>query len=91
MINENLLDRPLWGAEAIGREAGILRDDGTVNRSRTFYLLERGELPGKKVGGRWVSSLRQLQRCLLNGEETAKQLRQQVADEAADKITSMPA
>ncbi|MDX1222396.1 DNA-binding protein [Sinorhizobium medicae] len=38
----------IWGAEAIakliGRSARV-----------TFYMLEKGELPAKKVGGRWVA------------------------------------
>ncbi|MBX5008157.1 DNA-binding protein [Rhizobium lentis] len=37
----------VWGAEAIGELIG--------RSSRiTFHMLERGELPAKKVGGRWV-------------------------------------
>jgi hypothetical protein len=37
----------IWGAEAIANEIGV----GT---RRAFHLLENGELPAKKVGGRWV-------------------------------------
>ena len=43
----------VWGAEAIAKELNV-----TVRRA--FYLLERGELPAKKVGGRWVAARRRL-------------------------------
>jgi hypothetical protein len=47
------MDLPLWGARAIG---------SVINRSEcvTFDLLEKGELPAQKVGGRWVSTKRRL-------------------------------
>jgi hypothetical protein len=47
------LDRPVWGAVAISR---------LINRSarQTFHLLETGELPARKVGGRWVTTQRRL-------------------------------
>jgi len=43
----------IWGAEAIGRE---------INRSarQTFYLLEQGLIPGRKIGNQWTSTRRQL-------------------------------
>lgn len=37
----------LWGAGAIATELGC-------DRRRAFYLLEKGEIPAKKVGGKWV-------------------------------------
>ena len=39
----------IWGAKAIGQE---------INRSerQASYLLENGQLPAKKVGGRWCST-----------------------------------
>ena len=37
----------LWGAEAIGAVIGR-------SARATFHLLEKGELPAKKIGGRWV-------------------------------------
>lgn len=37
----------VWGAEAIGASLGI-------STRRTYYLLENREIPGRKVGGRWV-------------------------------------
>jgi hypothetical protein len=52
----------IWGAEAIGAEIGC-------DRRRAFYLLESGELPAKKVGGRWVAERETLRNFFL---ETAK-------------------
>jgi hypothetical protein len=53
----------IWGAEAIGREAGLVDAEGKVDLRKTFYLLELGRLPGKKLPGKnkkvgriWVSS-----------------------------------
>jgi len=37
----------IWGADAIARAIGR-------SARVTFYMLEKGELPAKKVGGRWV-------------------------------------
>jgi hypothetical protein len=39
----------LWGARAIGAEIG--RAPGKV-----YYMLEKGLIPGKKMGGTWTSS-----------------------------------
>jgi hypothetical protein len=42
-----------WGCEAIADE---------IERSprQTFHMLTNGELPAKKVGGRWVASRKKL-------------------------------
>jgi hypothetical protein len=47
------LDRPAWGAKAIGR---------VINRTerQAFHLLEKGLLPATKVGQCWVSTPRKL-------------------------------
>lgn len=39
----------IWGATAIAK---------AINRTRrqTFYMLDNGELPARKVGGRWCAS-----------------------------------
>ncbi|KKB12385.1 hypothetical protein VE25_07485 [Devosia geojensis] len=44
----------IWGATAIA---------AALNRTRrqTFHMLENGELPAKKVGGRWVASRKKLE------------------------------
>jgi hypothetical protein len=47
----------LWGAEKIGQAANIVDDNGKVDLRKTFYQLESGHLPGKKVGRLWVSSV----------------------------------
>ena len=39
----------LWGAKAIGKAIGR-------NERQTFGMLEAGELPAKKVKGRWAST-----------------------------------
>ena len=45
------MDRPVWGAEAIGR---------VIERSEaeTFYLLANDLIDASKVGGRWTSTPR---------------------------------
>ena len=52
MIENGSIDL-VWGGEeiakVIGRTARV-----------TFILLEKGELPAKKVGGRWVASRQKL-------------------------------
>jgi hypothetical protein len=47
------LDRPVWGAKAIGE---------VVNKSekQAFYLLSRKLLPAEKIGESWVSTPRKL-------------------------------
>jgi hypothetical protein len=51
-LDSEILDL-LWGAAAIA---------ATLNRTarQTFHLLEAGELPARKVGGRWVASRKAL-------------------------------
>lgn len=58
-----LKDDILWGAAAIAEEIG--RGERT-----TYHLLERGELPAKKVCGRWVATKSKL-RSYLAGEQPA--------------------
>ncbi|WAJ30970.1 DNA-binding protein [Antarcticirhabdus aurantiaca] len=45
-ITKNSLDL-IWGAAAIGEVIGR-------TPRVAFHMLENGELPGRKVGGRWV-------------------------------------
>jgi hypothetical protein len=54
--NNDDLDLPIWGAEAIGRCAGVFADDGSVDLRRTFYLLEKRLLPADKFGRIWASN-----------------------------------
>ena len=39
----------LWGARAIGEVIDL-------DEKRVFYLLERGVIPARKVGGKWVAN-----------------------------------
>jgi hypothetical protein len=50
---DNDSNEVVWGAEAIGE---------VVNRSsrQTFYMLQAGLLPAKKIGNTWVSTVREL-------------------------------
>ena len=48
---------PIWGAKAIGEEIGR-------SPRSTFYLLESGAIPARKVGTLWVASRRELRRAL---------------------------
>jgi hypothetical protein len=57
--NHTALDL-VWGADAIASEIG-------VNVRRCFYLLENGELPAQKVGGRWVADRGQLRERFIRG------------------------
>jgi hypothetical protein len=53
---------PIWGAEAIGRAAGVFDKNDNVDVRKAFYLLEEGFLPATKVGRRWTSTRRRLRR-----------------------------
>jgi hypothetical protein len=44
----------IWGASAIGKAVGL-------SERQTKHILSIGELPARKVGGRWVASRRKLQ------------------------------
>jgi hypothetical protein len=59
---DNDLDRPLWGGEAIGREAGVIGKDGKVDLRKTYHLLEHGHLPAEKFGRLWATTARRLRR-----------------------------
>jgi hypothetical protein len=56
-------DRPIWGAREIAREAGL------PDRAAAYHLLERGLLPARRIGRRWVSTKGQLRRALTGGEQ----------------------
>jgi hypothetical protein len=45
----SLKDDILWGVKAISEEIGR-------TERQAFYLLETGQLPAKKTGGRWWST-----------------------------------
>jgi hypothetical protein len=48
----------LWGAAAIAREAGL------PDRAAAYHLLERGLLPARRVGRRWVTTRTRLRQAL---------------------------
>jgi hypothetical protein len=50
--------KPVWGAEEIGKILG-------TSLRKTFYLLERGLVPARKVGGSWQSTEGELEDFLL--------------------------
>jgi hypothetical protein len=50
-------DVPLWGANAIAAEIGL-------DRGQTYHLLNRGLLPARQIGRRWVSTPSQLRKAL---------------------------
>jgi hypothetical protein len=58
---DEALDRPVWGAEAIGRIIG-------KPARATYHLLEKGLIPAKKVGDSWVSSPRKLLAAIVGDE-----------------------
>lgn len=53
---DNYLDRPIWGAAAIAREAGL--GEGEDAERRGFYVLQRGYIRARKVGNQWVTTAR---------------------------------
>ena len=50
--------KPIWGAEKISEILGVPRRKG-------FHLLEKGLVPGRKVGGSWQSTEGELEDFLL--------------------------
>ena len=58
------LDRPIWGAEAIGR---------VINRTQAqaFHLLQHRRLDADKAGHTWVSTPRRLLKSLGAAHDTA--------------------
>jgi hypothetical protein len=54
------LDRPIWGAENIGREANLFKEDGSVDLRKTYFKLEKGYLDADKNGREWVTTPRRL-------------------------------
>ncbi len=54
----------IWGAERIAEELGL-------KPRQAFYMLENGQLPARKVGGRWVAERAKLRAFFLAEEEAA--------------------
>jgi len=64
MLDEKL-DKPLYGAEPIGRAAHLLDDHGKVDIRKTYYALERGYIDADKFGRVWVSTPRRIRRAFV--------------------------
>ena len=58
----------VWGAEDFAKELFGRAD--TAAKRKAYHMLEKGYLPGKKVGGTWCGS-RQALRRFLAGEVAA--------------------
>jgi hypothetical protein len=58
--NHSDLDRPLYGAEEIGREAGIVDENGNVDLDKVYYYLANGYLSASKFGRQWLSTPRRI-------------------------------
>jgi len=70
--------RPIWGAEAIGK---------LIKRSerQTFYLLEQGAIPARKIGGLWCAEENELRRFITGRDEKAEA---QEPGEASERTTA---
>jgi hypothetical protein len=53
-VSKNDLDKPIYGVEAIRREANL------PNKSKTYHALSKGYLPADKLGKIWVSTPRRI-------------------------------
>ncbi len=58
MTDENK-SRPIWGANAIGAELGL-------TQRQTYWMLENGSLPARKIGNRWVADADKLHAFIRN-------------------------
>jgi hypothetical protein len=74
-MNEKRL-KPVWGAEKISEILGVSLRKG-------FYLLEKGFIPARKVGGCWQSTEGELQDFLLGREAAAAEKPADSAPKAA--------
>jgi hypothetical protein len=57
-------DMPVWGAREIGREAGCLNEDGTVDIRKAYNLLAKGRVDADKCGKLWISTRNRIRRSL---------------------------
>jgi hypothetical protein len=64
MNNPDDLDRPLWGAAAIGRAAGITDRNGNVNIQAVYHACKMGYLDVTHVGRRLVTTVRRVRKSL---------------------------
>lgn len=52
--------KPIWGAKNIAERIGI-------TERAAFNMLSRGQLPAKRVGGRWVAHIDELDQFFRSG------------------------
>ncbi|MCS3740208.1 hypothetical protein FHX16_002176 [Rhizobium sp. BK661] len=57
-METTIADDLIWEVSEIAKTIGR-------TERQTFHLLSKGEIPGKKVGGRWVCSRRKLTEFLM--------------------------
>jgi hypothetical protein len=60
MISDKDLDSFIYGAEPIGLEANLVKDDGSVDLRATYHALERGYIDADKFGRKWRSTPRRI-------------------------------
>jgi len=63
---EDDLDRPIWGAEAIGKAANL-------KPRQAYHALEKGYLPASKAGRKWFTTNRRL-RARFSGDRDDREL-----------------
>jgi len=55
------LDRPIYGAPAIGRAANLVDGKGQVELAKVYHALQRGWIDADKMGPKlWVTTLRRI-------------------------------
>jgi len=64
-MEDTKLDKPLYGAEAIGRTAHLVDDKGNVDIRKTYHALEQGYIDASKFGRQWVSTPRRIRRAFV--------------------------
>ena len=57
-MSDDNLDKFVYGAERIGREANLVKDDGSVDLRKAYYALENGYIDADKFGRLWRSTPR---------------------------------
>jgi hypothetical protein len=57
--------RIVWGARAIGEVIG-------VDAQKAYYLLQRGRIPGRKVGDEWTAEESELLDFFRNGTKAVE-------------------
>jgi hypothetical protein len=60
MLNIPDLDRPIYGARAIGAVANLLDEKGEVDIQAVYYALQMGYIDADKFGRRYRSTPRRI-------------------------------